>query len=77
MGVKATVCEVPTDTPELSYPCLREGKIMKGLVVLFSDRTEGVVVVGTNTFPVGYYAKGWTYADKWLPFDGKVVLQNA
>jgi len=63
--------------PGAEYPCLKQNKANKELIVLFTGPGDGVVVSQSKDDFLG------TYSDDWeedffepLPFGVKVVLNN-
>lgn len=46
---------------EQTYPCLKK-YVEEDFVVLFSNKNQGVVVVGSQSNPVGMYSPMWTDA---------------
>ena len=54
------------------YPCLKEIR-QCDTVVLFHQKSCGVVVKGSQSWPLGYYSTGWNMSAT-VPFEGEVVL---
>jgi hypothetical protein len=60
-----------------AYPCLMESTTPYGLIVLFTEKQVGVVLVnaGRGGPVVGTYARDWG-PDAFKPFEGNVILSN-
>ena len=71
--IKSVVNEVKTELKERSYPWLGEGD--NGLIVLFTQKKKGVVIVGSPLYVVGYQVSSWIM-DTFKPFTGSVTLSN-
>lgn len=57
------------------YPCIKKHDAT-GLIVLFSERSKGIVVVGDSQFEtVGVYAEDW-YMPTFKKFHGSVTIEN-
>lgn len=70
-----------TESPELDYPKLMYNK---GLVVVFTSRNEGTVLVDDRTharerYYPGYHSNNWLSADcskSWQVYNGRIIMEN-
>jgi len=58
---------------KLKYPRIMEGK--KGLIVLFIEAKEGIVLTDESGYPTGNYSKSWEM-DAFKDFNGTIKLSN-
>lgn len=61
---------------ERPYPKLMISKLVKTTIVLFTTKTEGIIVQSEDKYnPVGYY---WTYPGSrdFEDFEGSITLSN-
>jgi len=72
MGIKVTINK--REEPENpKYPCL---KVSGDIVVLFTERYTGTVVVGWSCFStIGKYSDTWIEKN-FKPLQGSVTLEN-
>ncbi len=71
--MKSEIIQEQPEDSAIEYPCLMQGKY--GLVVLFVKEDCGVVVMQSDVYSLGYYAKDWA-TDTFTPFKGQIVLSN-
>lgn len=60
------------------FPILKVSKY-SGMVVLFTNYTEGIIVFEGGGEPVGTYSNMWIYSScksTWETFDGTIKLRN-
>lgn len=71
--VKSEIVKKAEKEPKPEWPKLM--KAPSGLVVLFSRRHIGTVVVPNAMHEFTFYAENW-FMDEFQPFTDKVVLEN-
>ena len=74
--VISVVNEKPSE--QISFPIIKQS-LKSGLIVLFTDTTEGVVIKSNGEYIVGHYKDCWTDiydSEQWASFDGEITLKN-
>ena len=61
---------------EIKYPCLMQYKDEEDMfIVFFIFESEGMVVGSCKNYSNGHYSRRWRMSD-FIPYKGKVVLEN-
>jgi len=55
------------------YPCLMQS--FSGIVVLFTEKKVGIVIVGNDFYSTGEFKKNWIM-DNFHKFEGRLIIEN-
>ena len=69
-----TIIEKEKEKEEAEDPIIMKNKD-NNYLVLFYEKEKGIVLTENNVYKIGCYSNNW-YMPNFIPFNGKVILQN-